>query len=417
MQVKTLLNKRYPLKSHVYDSVDFAEKRGKQILIARVKPRKNGIKRCSNCNGRVHSGYDTLPARDWAFIPILGMAVFLRYAPRRVNCPLCGPTVEKLPWSHGKSPVSIPLMLMLSYWSKHLSYTAVTRHFGVTYQQVITSVRYVVQWGLARRCLQGIRAIGVDEIQVKLGHTYMTLVYQIDSSRKRLLWAGEDRREETLHQFFDEFTAVLPNIRYVCSDMWRGYLSAIKKRLPEALHILDRFHIVQNLNKAMDEVRRQETKALKAKGYYPHLTGTRFCFLKRKENLTSGQKSLLAETLKYNLKSVRAYLLKEEFNKLWQYSHVGWAEKFLDMWCRKVMRSRIDPLKKFARSMRRHQPLIMNYFRARGILSSGAVEGLNNLAKVTMRKSFGFKTAETLKLSLYHQLGDLPAPELTHKLW
>ena len=84
----------------------------------------------------------------------------------------------------------------------------------------------------------------------------MTLVYQIDSSRKRLLWAGEDRREETLHQFFDEFTAVLPNIRYVCSDMWRGYLSAIKKRLPEALHILDRFHIVQNLNKAMDEVRR-----------------------------------------------------------------------------------------------------------------------------------------------------------------
>jgi len=417
LQLKTLLNKRYPLKSHVYDSVTTEDKKGAPALVVAIKPRKNGVKYCSNCGQRVHSGYDTLASRDWAFIAILGMAVFLRYAPRRVNCPQCGPTVEKLPWSHSKSPVSIPLMLMLSYWSKHLSYTAVTRHFGVTYQQVITSVRYVVEWGMARRCLEEIRAIGVDEIQVKLGHTYMTLVYQIDCYRKRLLWAGEDRREDTLHQFFDEFAPMLPNIRYVCSDMWRGYLAAIKKRIPHALHILDRFHIVQNLNKAMDEVRRQEAKELRAKGYYPHLTGTRFCFLKRKENLTSGQKGLLAETLKYNLRSVRAYLLKEEFNKLWDYSNVAWAEKFLNAWCTRVMRSRIKPLKKFSRSMRRHQPLIMNYFRARGVLSSGVVEGLNNLAKVTMRKSFGFKTADTLKLSLYHQLGDLPVPQLTHKLW
>ena len=118
--------------------------------------------------------------------------------------------------------------------------------------------------------------------------------------------------------------------------------------------------------------------------------------------------------LRYNLKTVRAYLLKETFQQLWDYNSPAWAGKFLDEWCRQTMRSRIEPMKKIAPSLRQHRALVLNYFRAQELISSGVVvEGLNNNAKVTMRKSYGFR-AYVLELALYHSLGKLPEPESTH---
>src|SRR5712675_1882162 len=122
----------------------------------------------------------------------------------------------------------------------------------------------------------------------------------------------------------------------------------------------------------------------------------------------------LRDLLRYNLRTVRAYLLKEAFQQLWDYNSVTWAGKFLDEWCRQVMRSRIEPMKKIARSLREHRELILNYFRAQKLLSSGVVEGLNNKAKVTMRKAYGFRTFRVLELALYHSLAKLPEPESTH---
>ena len=122
----------------------------------------------------------------------------------------------------------------------------------------------------------------------------------------------------------------------------------------------------------------------------------------------------LRDLLRYNLKTVRAYLLKEAFQQLWDYSSPSWAGKFLDEWCRQTMRSRIEPMKKIARSLRQHRELILNYFRAQKMIFQRVVEGLNNKAKVTLRKSCGFRTYRVLELSLYHSLGKLPEPECTH---
>ena len=130
---------------------------------------------------------------------------------------------------------------------------------------------------------------------------------------------------------------------------------------------------------------------MKAAGREPVLTKTRWLLLKRPENLTEKQEPKLRELLRHNLQSVRAYLLKEEFQLLWRYVSPAWASKFLDRWTGRVMRSRIEPLKREARTIRRHKPLILNWFKAKGRLSSGIVEGLNNKAKLTMRKSYGFR--------------------------
>jgi transposase len=123
------------------------------------------------------------------------------------------------------------------------------------------------------------------------------------------------------------------------------------------------------------------------------------------------------DLVRYNLQSVRAYLLKEDFRQLWNYQSTAWAAKFVDEWCREVMRSRIEPLKKVARTLRAHRELIINYFRARKGFSSGVIEGLNNKVKVTMRKSYGFPTFRVTELALYHSLGKLPEPELTHRFF
>ena len=145
------------------------------------------------------------------------------------------------------------------------------------------------------------------------------------------------------------------------------------------------------------------------------LKRSRWCVLKRKGNLTSGQHLRLRELLRYNLKTVRAYLLKEDFQQLWDYESPTWAGKFLDDWCTQVMRSRLEPMKKIVNTLRNHRELVLNYFRAKKMFSSGIIEGLNNKAKVTMRRSYGYRTFRVAELSLYHTLGKLPEPQLTHR--
>ncbi len=280
------------------------------------------------------------------------------------------------------------------------------------------AVKYVVEWGLKHRDMTGITAIGVDEISVRKGHKYITLVYQINEHCKRLLWIGEGRDVRTLVRFFHDFGVQRrKQIEYVCSDMWKPYLKVIKSRIPQAIHILDRFHIMQKINKSIDEVRAAEYRELKATGQEPVLKHSRWCLLKRKENLTKKQEAKLKDLLRYNIKSVKAYLLKEDFQGLWQYVSPSWAGKFIDRWTEQVMRSRIEPMKKSAKMVRNHKPLILNWFKAKGAVSTGVVEGMNNRIKVTVKKSYGFKTSEIMKLALYHELGKLPVPDLTHRFF
>jgi transposase len=142
---------------------------------------------------------------------------------------------------------------------------------------------------------------------------------------------------------------------------------------------------------------------------------SRWCLLKRRDNLTDKETVKLSEVLKYNLRTVRAHLQREEFQRFWEYERPSWAGRFLDEWTGRVMRSRLEPMKRVARTLRNHRELILNWFRAKGEISSGAVEGLNNKVKLVTRKSYGFRTSEVAKLALLHNLGRLPELESTHR--
>jgi transposase len=415
MELTTILNQCYPQPGFVYLKARF--RADKKAIEVPVRPRKGSKAMCSRCE-QPAPGYDTLPARMFEFIPFWGFVVFLIYARRRVQCARCGIGAEKLPWCEGKHHSTKAHLLFLAHWARKLSWKEVAESFLSSWDRVHDAVEYVVEWGLEHRSLEAIFAIGVDEIQYAKGHKYLTLVYQIDRECIRLLWVGKERTIESFRGFFTVIgEKVAAEILFVCSDMWKPYLDVISEKCVNALHILDRFHIMAKMSKALDEVRAQETKRLLRDGHQPLLKQSRWCVLKRKENLTAKQQVRLRDLLRYNLQTVRAYLLKEDFQQFWTYNSPAWAGKFLDFWCHQVMRSRIEPMKKFARTLREHRELLLNYFEARKEFSSGVVEGLNNKAKLVMRRSYGFRTFRVLELALYHSLAKLPEPTLAHKFF
>jgi transposase len=249
-----------------------------------------------------------------------GIKVFLLYAPRRLNCQCCGVKVEHIPWAVGKRQITRNYAWYLAQWSKRMSRQEVAQAFRTTWHQVFCSVEMAVLWGREHQDLSGIKSIGVDEIQWQKGHKYLTVVYQIDQGRKRLLWVGQHRKIKTLLYFFrwlgKERSEELQN---VCSDMWAPYLKVIKKKAINAINILDRYHVMALMSKAIDKVRAEEAKQMKSEGLEPLLTNSRFILLERPENLTQKQELKLSELVQYNLRSIRAYLLKEDFQQFWTY--------------------------------------------------------------------------------------------------
>lgn len=415
MHLQTILNRVEKHKSFVYGKAGWVDAAGRPAIEVPIRARRNGKPVCAGC-GRKGPGYDRLPVRRYEFVPLWGVLVFFVYAPRRVNCRQCGVTVERVPWCEGKQQLTTTYRWFLAKWARRMSWSEVAEAFHTTWDHVFRSVKYAVSWGLAHRSLRGIRAVGVDEIQWKRGHHYLTLVYQMGDGAKRLLWIGREREEASLEPFFDVLGRRRSRwLKYLCSDLWQAYLNVIERRAPQVVHVLDRFHVMQRFGKALDEIRATEARRLKEDGYEPVLKHSRWCLLKRPEHLTETQTVKLAELLQYNLQSVRAYLHREEFQRFWEYTSPAWAGKFLDEWCARVMRSRLEPLKKVARSLRVHRGLLLNWFRVRGTISAGVVEGLNNKAKLTMRKAFGFRTPEAIETALFHNLGHLPEPEFTHE--
>jgi transposase len=235
-----------------------------------------------------------------------------------------------------------------------------------------------VHWGIAHRKPTGIDSIGIDEVQHRRGYCYLTLVYQLDQGGKRLL-------------------------------------CVLKKRASGTKIILDRFHIMKKFSEALDKDRAVETRQLHRDGYELVLKKSRWCILKKRENPTETQTVRLNQLLKYNFRTTKAYLMREDFNRFWTYGSPAWGSKFLRDWCTRTNRSGIEPMKRITKVLERHEPLLQNWFEAGG-LSSGIVEGFNNKAKLTVRKSYRFKEVETLSTALYHQLGDLSSPIPTHKV-
>jgi transposase len=262
MRLPRILNHCHPVPGFVYGQASFVEDR--QTILIPVRPRKRSAAICSGCH-QPAPGYDQSPTpRRFEFIGFWGYLVFLVYCMRRVNCKQCGVLVEEVPWGMGKHTSTKVHMHFLGHWARKLSWKETAEEFRTSWDKVHDAVEYLVTWGLGHRVLGVIRAIGVDEIQRGKGHKYLTLVYQIDLGCTRLLWMGKERTVKTFKEFFTMIgPEVSAKIEFVCSDMWKPYLGVIREKCSQALNILDRFHIVAKVNKALDDIRSAEARRMK----------------------------------------------------------------------------------------------------------------------------------------------------------
>jgi transposase len=422
LQVKTILNAIQHFPGFVYDDVRLERHRDgrpRQITITVVA--HHGLPaKCSRCQ-KVAPGYDRLPERSWLFVPLWGIVTWFVYAARRVHCPEHGVVVEHVPWSNGKRPVTLAMMCFLSRWARRLSWRETAQVFGTSWECVYRSVAWFVAWGLAHRKLENVHSIGVDEIhwgRSKGADRFLTVIYQIDGHCRRLLWVGKRRTQATLRRGLAALgDEVVSGLRFVCSDMWRPYLNVIAEKAGQALQVLDRFHLTTHLNQAVDQVRRAESGRLRASAsaQADRLKNMRWKLLRRGSRVRGKARHQLNDLAASKLATARAWILKETFQPFWRYRSTTWAGYFLSVWTERALRSRLEPMKKVARMLRSHENLLLNWFKAKGEISSGAVEGLNNKIRVVTRRAYGFRTFKAMEIALYHNLGRLPEPqESTH---
>ena len=418
VKVKTLLNRTQPIPGFQYADVRLVEGPREPELWGEIEAHRQRAGCCSICE-RPAPTYDHLPRRDWRHVAPWQIVMRFFYAPRRVCCAVHGVRVEAMPWSEGKRPWTRAMMVFLARWGRRLSWRETAQAFDVSWEAVYRSVAWIVEWGLAHRVLAGITAIGLDELHWRKGKqsaNFLTLIYQVDEGCRRLLWVGLRRTERSLRQGLKTLgVEVVAGLRVVVSDMWRPYLAVVRKHLSHAVQILDRFHLTALLNKAVDQVRRGEGYALRGQRRGQRLKKTRWLLLRPRARVCGKARERLDAVIHSKLRTARAWILKEAFAHFWTYHHPRWAKAFLDTWITRALRSRLDPIQKVARTLRAHERLILNWFEWKKAFSSAAVEGLNNKARVVTRRAYGFRIFPVLETALYHTLGKLPEPELTHR--
>jgi transposase len=220
--------------------------------------------------------------------------------------------VEAVPWARFWARVTTVLARAVAELARHLSWQETARHFRLDWKSVASIVRRVVAYGLERRRRRPLHLLAIDEVSRRKGHLYLTVVYDLE--RGVLLWVGEGRTEETLTRFFTELgRRRSAMVRVFCLDMWRAYQNAVGHHAPQAQVLFDRFHLVQHLNRAVDEVRRQEWRRLSAR------ERTRFSLLKNPWTLTTDERERLSTLVRWNTPIVRAYYLKEVLQLFWTY--------------------------------------------------------------------------------------------------
>ncbi len=256
-----------------------------------------------------------------------------------------------------------------------------------------------MQEQLRRNPVAAPRAIGIDEISLRKGHTYRIVVSDLERG-KPIWFGGEDRSEASMDMFYEWLgPKKTKKIELAVMDMWKAFTKSAQHNAPGAAILYDKFHVMRHLGDALDTVRKMEYTRLSGKNR-SYIKGQKYTLLSNRENLTLNGKKALKKLLNANKRLNTAYLLRESFGQLWSYQTEGWARRFFDNWKQSLKWQRLKPYEKFAEMIERHWSGIAAYSRPENKVSLGFVEGLNNKIRVIQRKAYGLRDEEYLRLKI-----------------
>ena len=374
---------------------------GKELHL-NVKPFKNGC-RCPECGVRGRIARILAAARQWIDAAVLGLRVVLYYAPKEIICSVHGHIQEAIPWAEAQARVSYRLEYRLCALCQIMTQKAAAEILRIPASTLSDILHRVITRTRSTHQIRGLLTLGVDEISYLKGRKFATIVYDLD--RSRVVWVGQGKGRATIDKFFNECLSEgqKRRIRWASCDMSRAYTEAIKHHCPNATLVIDRFHLVKSLNEAVDEVRKQEWRALEGDARRA-VKGLRWLLGMHSRNRTPAQTDLLQKLRNSNRRIHRAWVLKDEFEHFWTYTDTSTARSFLKQWITSARKTRLPSMRTFAATLKLHQDHILSFIERP--LTNAVAEGLNRVIKIVKNRASGFRSLEAFSDLIFLTVGD-----------
>jgi transposase len=378
---------------------------GKQVEIALAW--SSGQKAACPVCGQACWQYDLAAPRTWRHLDTMQFQTIIRARVPRVECPTDGVKTVAVPWAEPLGRFSrLFERLAIDVLLCARSVKSAAGLMGLSWDEVDHILRRAVERGLSRRQLEGLIHLGIDEKSFMAGHSYISLLTDLPGGR--VLEVVQERTEAAAEALWETLSEEQrKQVEAVAVDMWEPFMNSIREQVPDADLVHDKFHVVKHLNEAVDKVRRREHKELMAAGDET-LKGTRQLWLFNAHNLSEEQMASFAALRDSGLKVARAWAAKELFSTLWTYRYKGAARRFFRDWYSWVSRSRLKPLIKVAKMLKKHLENILTYLKHP--ITNAVTEGLNSKIQMIKSNARGFRSFENYrnrilffcgKLSLY----------------
>lgn len=376
-------------------------------LRLRVKPHRCGC-RCQKCGRRckiIESS--THDSRQWEDLRLGAWIVMIEYRPREINCPTHGRGQEALPWANPKARVTFRHEHQMLRLCQQMTQAQVAELFDVAPSTLSGRLHRAIGRYREGHKIENLHHIGIDEVSYCKGHKYLTVVYDLE--RSHVVWIGTGKARKTIDKFFSEILEEwqLEEIKGACCDMSETFIGAIEDYCPNVTLVLDRFHVMKALNQAMDDVRKEQWREASGEGRKA-LKGIRWLLFKHGRNRKKSDTRTLNKLNKSNRRIYRAWVLKDEFNHFWEYINERSAETFLKNWTRSTLLSRLEPMRRFVKTLRKHQHRIITFVKCP--ITNAIAEGLNRVIRQIRNRASGYRNVECFKDLIYLTIGDLDIP-------
>jgi transposase len=359
--------------------------------------------KCPEC-GRECSIHDSAPERTWRHLDTMQFETLIRARVPRADCPEHGVKTMKVPWAAPQGRFTLLFeRFAVDVLLACASVSQACELLGLGWEAAHEIMRRAVERGLERRELDQLKHLGMDEKSFKRGHSYITLLSDLEQSR--VLDVVEERTAEAAEQLWATLTPEQKqSVEAVAVDMWEPFIQSIQQAVPEADIVHDKFHVSKYLGEAVDKVRRQEHKELLAQGDET-LKGTRQLWLYNPQNFSPEQREEFAELKDQQLKVARAWAAKELFSRFWTYQEEGWARRFFKGWFAWVSHSRLKPMSDVAWLLKRHLDHLLTYLKHH--ITNAVTEGLNSKIQSIKSAARGFRSFKNYRTRILFFCGKL----------
>ena len=357
---------------------------------------------CPECGREGCAVHDT-EEKTWRHLDFFQHRAYLTARVPRVICPEHKTHLVQVPWARERSGFTLLFEALVMAMVAEMPVATLAGLVGETDMRIWRIVHHYVDEAVEAQDLCGVERVGIDETSSRRGHEYVSVFADLDERRGVFCVEGRDHETVQAFSLFLETHGGDPaRVSEVCQDMSEAFLKGTRTHLSAAEVTFDRDHVRSHLSKAVDEVRREESKHQR-----DLLKNTRYMWLKRPAKLTDKQRDLLDELLAQPLQTVRAYTLSQQFDSFYELDDPDTAEEFLRRWIAEVDRSRLEPLQRFARMLEDHWPGVVRWHHSR--VSNGLLEGLNSLIQAAKRRARGYRSNRNFIAMIYLIVGKLNA--------